>query len=101
MTAIQICALIVLILLVGLTYGAGYRGGLIDRRLESIDDGSLKGSTPTSDLIQKIQAQRVSITWEYEGGCHVWRYWDSDEPCEKAYGNTIQVAFDILDTQTI
>lgn len=34
MTAIQIGALIVLIVLVGLTYWAGYRGGLIDGRIE-------------------------------------------------------------------
>jgi hypothetical protein len=39
MTAIQICALIVLILLVGLTYWTGYRGGLIDGRVEGIDEG--------------------------------------------------------------
>ena len=39
MTAIQICALIVLIVLVGLTYLAGYRGGLIDGRIEGIDKG--------------------------------------------------------------
>jgi hypothetical protein len=39
MTAIQIGALIVLIVLVGLTYWAGYRGGLIDGRIEGIDEG--------------------------------------------------------------
>ena len=39
MTAIQICALFVLVLLVGLTYWAGYRGGLIDGRIEGIDEG--------------------------------------------------------------
>ena len=39
MTTIQICALIVLIVLAGLTYWAGYRGGLIDGRIEGIDEG--------------------------------------------------------------
>ena len=39
MTAIQICALFVLVLLVGLTYWAGYRGGLIDGRIEGIAEG--------------------------------------------------------------
>ena len=39
MTEIQICALFVLVLLVGLTYWAGYRGGLIDGRIEGIAEG--------------------------------------------------------------
>lgn len=39
MTTTQICALIILIVLVGLTYWAGYRGGLIDGRIEGIDEG--------------------------------------------------------------
>lgn len=98
MTAIQIGALIALFLSVGLVYCAGYRSGLIDGLSESIDEGALMEGKTTNDLIQKIQAERISITWEYEGGCHVWRYWDSDEPSEKAYGNTIQEALETLET---
>jgi hypothetical protein len=56
------------------------------------------GGNTTNDWLQKIQTERISITWEHEGGCHVWRYWDSDEPCEKAYGNTIQEALEQLET---
>jgi len=59
----------------------------------------LMGGKPTIDLFQKVQTERISITWEYEGGCHVWRYWDNDEPCEKAYGNTIQEALEKLEIQ--
>ncbi len=98
MTAIQIGALIALFLLLGLIYWAGYRSGLIDGRFESIDEGHLIEGKTTNDLIQKIQAERISITWEYEGGCHVWRYWDSDEPSEKAYGTTIHEAFETLES---
>jgi hypothetical protein len=58
----------------------------------------MEGKT-TNDLFQKVQAERISIIWEYEGGCHVWRYRDNDEPCEKAYGNTIQEALEKLETQ--
>ncbi|WP_342309283.1 hypothetical protein WLF14_08220 [Pseudomonas fluorescens] len=57
------------------------------------------GCKPTYDILLKIQIERISITWEYEGGCHVWRYWDNDTPCEKAYGNTIQEALEKLDIQ--
>ncbi len=57
------------------------------------------GYKPTNDLLLKIQIERISITWEYEGGCHVWRYWDNDTPFEKAYGNTIQEALEKLDIQ--
>ena len=37
MTATEICALLSLIVLDGLTYWAGYPGGLIDGRIEGID----------------------------------------------------------------
>lgn len=57
------------------------------------------GYKPTNDLLLKIQIERISITWEYEGGCHVRRYWDNDTPCEKAYGNTIQEALEKLEIQ--
>ncbi|WP_338585694.1 hypothetical protein [Pseudomonas sp. MAG733B] len=55
MTAIQICALIVLIVLVGLTYWAGYRGGLIDGRLEGIDEGKDIQQSDNSEAIQNLR----------------------------------------------
>ncbi len=55
MTAIQICALIVLIVLVGLTYWAGYRGGLIDGRLEGIDEGKDIQQSDNSEAIQNLK----------------------------------------------
>lgn len=55
MTAIQICALIVLIVLVGLTYWAGYRGGLIDGRLEGINEGKDIQQSDNSEAIQNLK----------------------------------------------
>lgn len=55
MTAIQICALIVLILLVGLTYWAGYRGGLIDGRIEGIDEGMAIQHSEHSQTVRKLE----------------------------------------------
>jgi hypothetical protein len=55
MTAIQICALIILIVLVGLTYWAGYRGGLIDGRLEGIDEGKDIQQSDNSETIHNLR----------------------------------------------
>jgi hypothetical protein len=55
MTAIQICALIVLIVLVGLTYWAGYRGGLNDGRIEGIDEGKAIQQSDNSGTIQDLK----------------------------------------------
>lgn len=55
MTAIQICALIVLIGLVGLTYWAGYHGGLNDGRIEGIDEGKVIQQSDSSGTIQDLK----------------------------------------------
>lgn len=55
MTTIQVCALIVLIALVALTYWAGYRGGLIDGRIEGIDEGKALQQSENSETIQNLQ----------------------------------------------
>ena len=52
MTATQICALLILIVLVGLTYWAGYRGGLIDGRIEGIDEGKAIQQADSSESIR-------------------------------------------------
>jgi hypothetical protein len=58
MTAIQICALIALTLFVGLTYWAGYRGGLIDGRVEGIDEGM---AIQQSDNTQTVRNLELSL----------------------------------------
>ncbi|CRM14994.1 hypothetical protein [Pseudomonas sp. 31 E 6] len=55
MTAIQICALIGIILFVGLTYWAGYRGGLIDGRVEGIDEGMAIQQSDNSQTIHNLE----------------------------------------------
>lgn len=55
MTTIQICALIVLIALVGLTYWAGYRGGLNDGRTEGIDEGKAIQQSDSSGTIKDLK----------------------------------------------
>jgi hypothetical protein len=55
MTTIQICALIALIVLVGLTYWTGYRGGLIDGHIEGIEEGKAIQQSDNSETIQDLQ----------------------------------------------
>lgn len=55
MTAIQICALIVLTIFIGLTYWAGYRGGLIDGRLDGIDEGKNIQQSDHSEAIRNLE----------------------------------------------
>lgn len=55
MTTIQVCALIVLIVLVGLTYWGGYRGGLIDGRIEGVDEGKAIQQSDNSETIRSLQ----------------------------------------------
>lgn len=55
MNAIQICALIALIVLVGLTYWAGYRGGLFDGRIVGIDEGKAIQQADNSESIRGLQ----------------------------------------------
>ena len=55
MTTIQVCSLIVLIVLVGLTYWTGYRGGLIDGRIEGIDEAQAIQQSDDSETIRNLQ----------------------------------------------
>jgi hypothetical protein len=55
MTATRICALIVLIVLVGLAYWAGYRSGLIDGRLAGIGEAKDIQQSDNSEAIQNLQ----------------------------------------------
>jgi hypothetical protein len=66
MTTPQICALIVLIVLVGLTYWAGYRGGLIDGRIEGIDEGKDIQQSDNSGMIQDLKLSLNQAQAHYE-----------------------------------
>jgi len=66
MTTTQICALIVLIVLVGLTYWAGYRGGLIDGRVEGTDEGKAIQQSDSSETIRSLQLSLDQAQDHYE-----------------------------------
>lgn len=55
MTTIQVCALIILIALVGLTYWAGYRSGLIEGRIEGVDEGINIQQSNNSEVIRSLE----------------------------------------------
>ncbi|NUU35119.1 hypothetical protein [Pseudomonas sp. C2B4] len=66
MTATQIWALIVLILLVALTYWAGYRGGLIDGRLEGIDEGMSIQQADHSQTVCNLELSLDRVRNQYK-----------------------------------
>lgn len=59
MTTTQICALIIAILFIGLTYWAGYRSGLLDGRAkgqtEGIEEGRAIQRSDTSGMIRDLK----------------------------------------------
>jgi len=73
MTAIQICALIGLIVGAALPYWIGYRGGLIDGRIEGIDEGKAIQQSDNSEAIRslehsllQVRAERLQLYAHYE-----------------------------------
>jgi len=55
MTAIQIFALFGLIIAAVLIFWAGYRGGLIDGRVEGVDEGKARQQSDSSQAIQYLK----------------------------------------------
>lgn len=55
MTAIQICALISIIFAAAILYWVGYRGGLIDGRIEGIDEGKAIQQSGSSGAIRDLE----------------------------------------------
>ena len=55
MTAIQICALISIIFAAAILYWIGYRGGLIDGRIEGIDEGKAIQQSDSSGAIRDLE----------------------------------------------
>lgn len=73
MTEIQICALIGLIIVAALLYWTGYRGGLIEGRIEGIDEGKAIQQSDNSEAIRslehtlhQIRAERLQLHARYE-----------------------------------
>jgi len=55
MTAIQICALISIIFAAAILYWVGYRGGLIDGRIEGINEGKAIQQSDSSGAIRDLE----------------------------------------------
>jgi hypothetical protein len=73
MTAIQIFALISIIFAAAILYWVGYRGGLIDGRIEGIDEGKAIQQSDNSGAIEDLkrlldqaQAQYMKLYSHYE-----------------------------------
>jgi len=73
MTAIQICALIGIIIGAALLYWTGYQGGLIDGRFEGIDEGKAIQQSENSEAIRslehslhQVRAKRTQLYAHYE-----------------------------------
>jgi len=64
MTAIQICALIGLIIGATLLYWTGYRGGLIDGRNEGIDEGKAIQKSDSSEALLNLEHSLLQIRLE-------------------------------------
>lgn len=54
MTAIEICALIVSVIALAILYWTGYRGGLIDGRVEGIEEGKNIQRADNSEEIRNV-----------------------------------------------
>lgn len=66
MTAIQICALISIIIAAALLYWAGYRGGLADGRIEGIDEGTNNQRAETTKTIRELEASLQFIRADHQ-----------------------------------
>ncbi|SDU56473.1 hypothetical protein [Pseudomonas mandelii] len=64
MTAIQICALIGLIIGAALLYWTGYRGGLTDGRIEGIDEGKAIQQSDNSEAIGSLEHSLLQVRTE-------------------------------------
>lgn len=66
MTAIQICALISIIFAAAILYWVGYRGGLIDGRIEGIDEGKAIQQSDSSGTIRDLELMLEQAQTHYK-----------------------------------
>lgn len=59
MTSIQICALISIVIALGILYWVGYKGGLTDGRAEGYDDGHAQGFMEGMDQGESVGSTEV------------------------------------------
>jgi hypothetical protein len=66
MTAIQICALITIIIAAALLYWIGYRGGLVDGRIEGVDEVTNNQRAETAKTIRELEASLQFIRADHQ-----------------------------------
>ncbi|WP_095128725.1 hypothetical protein [Pseudomonas sp. Irchel s3h14] len=66
MTAIQICALITIIIAAALLYWTGYRGGLADGRIQGNDEGTNSQRADSAKTIRELEASLQFIRADHQ-----------------------------------
>ena len=99
MTAIQICALIGLIIGAALLYWAGYRGGMIDGRIEGIDEGKAIQQSDNSEAIRSLEdslhqarAERLQLYAHYERALEASKLGGQDHQTLLAIAEKLRIA---------
>ncbi|WP_415764921.1 hypothetical protein [Pseudomonas sp. ZB1P45] len=99
MTAIQICALIGLIVGAALLYWTGYRGGLIDGRIEGIDEGKAIQQSDNSEATRNLEhsllhvrADRMQLYAHYERALAASKLGDQERQSLLAIAEKLRIA---------
>ena len=93
MTAIQICALISIIIAAALLYWAGYRGGLADGRIEGIDEGINNQRAESAKTIRELEASLQFIRADHQQlAQHCKRLRDSKALSEEHHQTLLDIA---------
>jgi len=93
MTAIQICALISIIIAAALLYWVGYRGGLADGRIEGIDEGINNQRAESAKTIRELEASLQFIRADHQHlAQHCKRLRDSKALSEEHHQTLLDIA---------
>lgn len=93
MTAIQICALISIIIAAALLYWVGYRGGLADGRIDGIDEGINNQRAESAKSIRELEASLQFIRADHQHlAQHCKRLRDSKALSEEHHQTLLDIA---------
>jgi hypothetical protein len=99
MTAIQICLLIGLIIGAALLYWTGYRGGLIDGRIEGIDAGKAIQQSDNLEAIRglehsllQVRTERLQLYARYERALAVSKLGEQERQTLLAIADKLRIA---------
>jgi hypothetical protein len=99
MTAIQMCALIGLIIGAALLYWTGYRGGLINGRIEGVDEGKAIQHSDNSEVIRSLEhsllqmrADRRQLYGHYERALAASKFGEQEREILIAIAEKLRIA---------